>query len=94
MKHKYGATTHIRIAKKVDATHLKNKPGHNKQLLFIFSHMYHFLAYSIKKPKMQHGKGIFIISIDVDVGSRELGVINKGINCYNVNRRLSEYRVG
>jgi len=43
-----------------------------------FSQMYHFLAYSIKKPKMQLENGMFIISIDVDVGSRELGVINRG----------------
>jgi peptidoglycan/xylan/chitin deacetylase (PgdA/CDA1 family) len=59
-----------------------------------FSHLYHFLAYSIKKPKMQLEAGMFIISIDVDVGSKELGVINKGKNDANVIKHMSEYRVG
>jgi len=43
---------------------------------------------------MQLENGMFIISIDVDVGSRELGVINRGENDANVNDRISEYRVG
>ena len=60
----------------------------------LFSHLYHFLAYSIKKPRMQLETGMFIISIDVDVGSRELGVINKGKNDENVSKHMGEYRVG
>ena len=63
-------------------------------LVSFLSQLYHFLAYSIKKPKMQLEKGMFIISIDVDVGSRELGIINRGRNDANVNKRISEYRVG
>jgi peptidoglycan/xylan/chitin deacetylase (PgdA/CDA1 family) len=59
-----------------------------------FSQLFHFLAYSVKKPKMQLEKGMFIISMDVDVGSRELGVINKGKNDENVSRHMGEYRVG
>lgn len=59
-----------------------------------FSQLYHFLAYSIKKPKMQLEKGMFIISIDVDVGSKELGVVNRGKNDANVDRYISEYQVG
>lgn len=43
---------------------------------------------------MQLENGMFIISIDVDVGSKELGVINKGKNDANVNRYISEYSVG
>ena len=35
-----------------------------------------------------------IISIDVDVGSPELGRINKGYNDLNVNRRITEAEVG
>jgi len=65
----------------------------NKNVSF-FSQLYHFLAYPLKKPKMQLEKGMFIISIDVDVGSRELGVINKGKNDENVSRHIGEYRVG
>jgi peptidoglycan/xylan/chitin deacetylase (PgdA/CDA1 family) len=37
---------------------------------------------------------MFITSIDVDVGSRELGVINRGENDPYVRKHMSEYRVG
>ena len=59
-----------------------------------FSQLHHFLAFNIEEPKMRLENGMFIISIDVDVGSRELGVINKGKNDANVNKHISEYRVG
>jgi peptidoglycan/xylan/chitin deacetylase (PgdA/CDA1 family) len=72
----------------------KMSRGTTNEYVSFFSHLYHFLAYSIRKPKMQLEEGMFIISIDVDVGSRELGVINKGNNDENVIRRMSEYRVG
>ena len=58
------------------------------------SQLYHLVAYSLKKAKMQLECAMFIISIDVDVGSKELGVINKGKNDANVNRYISEYSVG
>jgi peptidoglycan/xylan/chitin deacetylase (PgdA/CDA1 family) len=70
-----------------------SKSAINEYVSF-FSQLYHFLAYSIEKPKMQLEKGMFIISVDVDVGSRELGVINKGKNDENIVRQMSEYRVG
>jgi len=73
---------------------LKNEWDIMSKYVSLFSQLYHFLAYSIKKPKMQLEKGMFIISIDVDVGSRELGVINKGKNDVNVHTHFSEYRVG
>jgi len=60
----------------------------------LFSQLYHFLSYSIKKPKMRLETGMFIISIDVDVGNRKLGVINGGKNDVNVHRHIGEYRVG
>jgi hypothetical protein len=43
---------------------------------------------------MQLEKGMFIISIDVDVGSKQLGIINRGKNDANVNNGISEYQVG
>lgn len=45
---------------------------------------------------MRLENGMFIISVDVDVGSKELGVINEGKNDANVSsaRALSEYSVG
>jgi len=60
----------------------------------IFSQLYHFMAYRIKEPKMQLENGMLITSIDVDVGNKEVGVINQGKNDANVNRYISEYSVG
>jgi peptidoglycan/xylan/chitin deacetylase (PgdA/CDA1 family) len=65
----------------------------NESISFL-SQLYHFLAYSIKKPKMRLEKGMFVVSVDVDVGSRELGVLNKGKNDENVVGGMSEYQVG
>jgi len=65
-----------------------------KNCVSLLSQLYHFLVYSIKNSKMQLENSMLIISIDVDVGSRELGVINKGKNDANVHRHLSEYRIG
>lgn len=58
------------------------------------SQLIHFFGYSLKKPKMTLEKGMLIVSIDIDVGSPKLGVINKGKNDANVNKHISEYRVG
>jgi hypothetical protein len=43
---------------------------------------------------MKLENGMLVISIDVDVGNRELGVINRGENDANVNLYISEYRIG
>ena len=56
--------------------------------------LYYFLNYSMRKPKMQLEHGMLIISVDVDVGSRELGVINKGRNDENISTQMTECRVG
>ena len=85
----------INVAEKVNATRVsKMSRGTINEYVSLFSQLYHFLAYSIKKPKMQLEKGMFIISVDVDVGSRELGVINEGKNDENLVKHMSEYRVG
>lgn len=60
----------------------------------VLSQLFHYLAYSIRKPKMRLEKGMLIVSVDVDVGIRELGVINRGENDANVNKSVGEYRVG
>lgn len=65
----------------------------NKHLSLI-SQVSHLLAFSAKKPKMHLEEGMLIISIDIDVGDRKLGLINKGENNANVNRHISEYQVG
>lgn len=64
------------------------------QSVSFFSQLYHFAALRLKKPKMQLENGMLIISIDVDVGSEELGVINEGKNDANVNKYISECLVG
>jgi peptidoglycan/xylan/chitin deacetylase (PgdA/CDA1 family) len=45
-----------------------------------------------RKPLFE--KGMFIISIDVDVGSRQLGVLNKGLNDANISSHFSERVIG
>lgn len=60
----------------------------------LFSQLYRFISYSVTKPKMHLEHSMMIISVDVDVGSSQLGVINKGTNDANIVRRMSEYQVG
>ena len=60
----------------------------------MFSQMYHFVALGLKKPRIQFDSGMLIISIDVDAGSRKLGVINNGKNDANVHNHYSEICIG
>jgi len=59
-----------------------------------FSQIYHFVAFRLEAPKTQLQNGMLVISIDVDVGKKKLGMVNRGKNDANVNRHMSEYRVG
>ncbi len=60
------------------------------------SQLYHYISFSIIRPIMHLENGSIIILIDVDVGSKEVGVLNKGKNDDNVrlNSSSSEYSVG
>jgi len=58
------------------------------------SQLYRFSVYSFEEPKIQLKNGMFIISVDVDVGSKELAIINGGNNDANVSSRFTEYSVG
>jgi len=60
----------------------------------LLSQLHRFFVYSIKRPKMRLENGMFIISVDVDVGSKKLGIINKGKNDANVSSRFSECLIG
>ena len=60
----------------------------------IMSQLYHYVAFSFKKPLSEFDKASLIISIDIDVGSSELGVKNGGYNDRNVNDFLSEFAIG
>jgi peptidoglycan/xylan/chitin deacetylase (PgdA/CDA1 family) len=74
---------------------VSKKIGRNIEMsVSFFSELYHFVAFRVKKPKMQLENGMLIISIDVDVGNKELGVINEGKNDANISRHLGEYSVG
>lgn len=64
------------------------------QYISFVSQLFHILSYSVRRPKLQFETGMIIISIDVDVGSRQLGIINRHKNDSNVNKQLSEYRIG
>jgi hypothetical protein len=59
-----------------------------------FSQLYHLAAFKVRKPMTHFEKGMLIISIDIDVGSGELGVVNQGKNDVNVHQILSERAVG
>lgn len=63
-------------------------------LRILFSQLSHFLVFLMKKPKTQFEKGMLIISVDVDVGNKELGVLNKGQNDANISRHLNEFLIG
>jgi len=64
-------------------------------LLFLLSELIRFLSFSLRSPRDKCGnKAMVIISIDVDVGSPELGRINKGYNDLNVNKKRTEYEIG
>jgi peptidoglycan/xylan/chitin deacetylase (PgdA/CDA1 family) len=56
--------------------------------------MFHLLSFEFIKPVSKFEKAMLIMSIDVDVGSKELGLINQGKNDRNVSSRMSEYAVG
>lgn len=57
------------------------------------SQLSHLVKYSLDRPKMRLEKGMLITSIDIDVGNRELGIVNKQRR-KDVNRQFSEYSIG
>jgi hypothetical protein len=60
----------------------------------LISQLSRFFTFSIKGPKTSLEKGMLIVSTDIDVGSSELGILNKGKRDRDVNNRLSEYQIG
>lgn len=58
------------------------------------SQLSHFLVYTVRRPMMQLDRGMFIVSIDVDVGNKEVATIT-GRKCYpSVSSHISDYRIG
>jgi hypothetical protein len=60
----------------------------------LISQLYHLWAFKLRKPGTQFEKGMLVISIDVDVGSGEIGLRNQGKNDVNVHQILSERAIG
>jgi peptidoglycan/xylan/chitin deacetylase (PgdA/CDA1 family) len=60
----------------------------------IMSQFFHYVFFSYRKPLPEFDTASLIISIDVDVGSPEVGVRNEGRNDCNVNDFLTESAVG
>lgn len=60
----------------------------------IISQMLHYIAFSCKRQPSEFDRAPLIISIDVDVGSAEVGEKNIGKNDCNVHRFLTECVVG
>jgi peptidoglycan/xylan/chitin deacetylase (PgdA/CDA1 family) len=56
--------------------------------------LYHFPKFFVAAPRVVLEKGMLVISIDLDVGNKELGLVNQGKNDLNVNDHLSEFSVG
>jgi len=59
-----------------------------------FSGLFHSMLFEIRKQTSPFENGMFIMSVDVDVGSKELGIINKGRNDLNISHWRSEYEIG
>ena len=58
------------------------------------SQLLHVFSLRIESPKIQFESALLIFSIDVDVGNREIGVINRGRNDSHVHDFYPESRVG
>jgi peptidoglycan/xylan/chitin deacetylase (PgdA/CDA1 family) len=66
----------------------------NDYLRSILSHFFHYAVFLSKKPPSEFDIASLIVSIDVDVGSSEVGLKNVGLNDRNVNDFLTEFAVG
>lgn len=60
----------------------------------LVSQLLHLSTFTLEKPKIQFPNATLIFSIDIDVGKKEIGLINKGKNDHNVNNCVSEYQIG
>jgi peptidoglycan/xylan/chitin deacetylase (PgdA/CDA1 family) len=63
-------------------------------LLSFLSGAYHAVFFEVHRLISRLENGMLIVSVDVDVGSKELGIINKGKNDANVSRYFSECIIG
>jgi hypothetical protein len=57
-------------------------------------HFLNFQKLKLEQPSIRFERGLLIISIDIDVGHRNVALLNEGKNDHNVHNYLSEYEVG
>ncbi len=60
----------------------------------IMSQFFHYVVFSFRRPMPEFDTASLVISIDVDVGSPEVGVKNGGRNDCNVNDFVTESAIG
>lgn len=58
------------------------------------SQIIHFTTFELKRPKNRLNNAMLIFSIDVDAGSRKLGLVNAGKNDANVHACFTESYIG
>jgi hypothetical protein len=63
-------------------------------IIGFLSELYHSISLGVKSPEQNLEIGTLVISIDVDVGRKELGIINGGRNDSNIVEGNSEYLIG
>lgn len=73
---------------------IQAKRRRNLERLSIPSQFFHLIHFAITRSPMQFENGSLITSIDVDVGSKLVGEINKGKNDIHVHGYLAESRIG
>jgi peptidoglycan/xylan/chitin deacetylase (PgdA/CDA1 family) len=83
-----------RVMQSMNGMHYTRTRRKLKEGLSISSQFLHLVDFVIRRPTAQLEKGALITSIDVDVGSSSIGVINKGKNDINVHEYLTENRIG
>jgi len=65
-----------------------------KDGLSFLSHAFHYVNFTCRTLRSNLDRGILVVSVDVDVGCKEVGVKNKGKNDLNVHMCLTEEEVG
>lgn len=76
------------------STFFNRLSDYNRKNISFYSQLLHLFSFRIEKPRMILHNGMLIISIDIDVGNRKLGLLNGGQNDLNVHNNLSEYQIG
>jgi peptidoglycan/xylan/chitin deacetylase (PgdA/CDA1 family) len=60
----------------------------------IASQVFHYARFEFEKPITHFESALVIFSVDIDVGNKKLGLINKGRNDIFVHKFYNEYHVG